>query len=60
MDSIGTALVLGQPPMNATNQTVLYVIGAAVLVGAILFIWRLYKKSKLAAGHRGRDERRAR
>jgi hypothetical protein len=55
-----TALVLGQPQMDRTNSTVLYAIGGVVLVGLALVVWRLYAKSKLAAGNRTDEKHRPR
>jgi len=44
--------------MDLTNSVVFYVVGAAVLIGAAWVVWRLYAKSKLAAGHRPDDQGR--
>ena len=56
---VAMALVLGQPQMDVTNSVVLYVIGGVVLAWVVWIVWRLYVKSKLAAGYRP-DQRRPR
>jgi hypothetical protein len=56
---VAMSFVVGQTQLDATNSTVLYVIGGVVVVAVAVVVWRLYVTSKTAANIRS-DERRPR
>jgi hypothetical protein len=47
-----TSLVLSQGHMDRTNADVFYVVVVGVVIGVVLFVWRMYAKSRPATVRR--------